>query len=72
MKIKYIGVQPKRVRDWEQLFNSIDSGLPATVSDPERIRDSITALKAQVQMAREELEEVAQENERERKTQYKN
>ena len=54
----------KGVRDWEQLFNSIDSGLPATVSDPERIRDSITALKAQVQMAREELEEVAQENER--------
>ena len=54
----------KGVRDWEQLFTSIDPRLPTTVSDPETIRDSITALKAEVQMAREELEEVVQENER--------
>ena len=54
----------KGVNDWEHLFSSIDSGLPTKVSDPERIRDSITTLRAKAQMARDELEEVAEENER--------
>ena len=47
----------KGVNDWEHLFNSIDSGLPTKVSDPERIRDSITTLRAKAQMARDELDE---------------
>jgi DNA repair exonuclease SbcCD ATPase subunit len=54
----------KGVNDWEHLFNSIDSGLPTKVSDPERIRDSITTLRAKAQMARDELYEIAEENER--------
>ena len=54
----------KGVRDWEQLFTSVDSGLPTTVSDPEAIGGTIAAIKAKVQMAREELYEIAEENER--------
>jgi DNA repair exonuclease SbcCD ATPase subunit len=54
----------KGVRDWEQLFTSIDSGLSTRVSDPERIKEDITSLKAKIQMARSGLEEIAGENER--------
>ena len=52
------------IKEWEQLFNSIDSGLPTETSDPERIQEAIDALQEKVQLARTELEEVASENEK--------
>ena len=52
------------IKEWEQLFSSIDSGLPTTVSDPEKLSRAIDDLKDKVQKARDALEEVAQENER--------
>ena len=52
------------IKEWEQLFNSIDSGLPTETSDPERIQEAINALQEKVQLARTELEEVASENEK--------
>jgi len=53
----------RKVKEWEQLYNSIDSGLPTTTSDPERIQEAINALQEKVQLARAGLEEVAAENE---------
>ena len=53
----------RKVKEWEQLYNSIDSGLPTTTSDPERIQEAINTLQEKVQLARAELEEVAAENE---------
>tara|TARA_B100001564_G_scaffold157355_1_gene132187 strand:- start:2103 stop:3917 length:1815 start_codon:yes stop_codon:yes gene_type:complete len=54
----------KGIEEWEQLFSSIDSGLSTTVSNPERVKEAIAALKEKVRVARAELEEVASENER--------
>jgi len=54
----------KGIEEWERLFSSIDSGLTTTVSDPERIQEAIYTLQEKVRVARSELEEVAQENER--------
>ena len=54
----------KGIEEWEHLFSSIDSGLSTTVSNPERVKEAIAALKEKVRVARAELEEVASENER--------
>jgi len=52
------------LRDWEQLYRSIDSGLPTTVYDKAQVEDQIREIQNKVETARERLEEVVDENSR--------
>ena len=51
------------VKEWEQLYRSIDSSLPSAISDREEVESEIRELEDKVQEARRKLEEVIQENE---------
>ena len=51
------------VKEWEQLYRSIDTSLPSAISDREEVESEIRELENKVQEARRKLEEVIQENE---------
>ena len=50
------------IREWENLFRSIDSGLPTRVLDKQKVESQIRNLEDKVKAARETLEEVIDEN----------
>ncbi len=50
------------IKEWEQLYRSIDSGLPTTVYDKAQVEDQIREIQNKVETARERLEEVVDEN----------
>ena len=50
------------IREWENLFRSIDSGLPTRVLDKQKVESQIRKLENKVKAARETLEEVIDEN----------
>ena len=50
------------IREWENLFRSIDSGLPTRVLDKQEVESQIRELVDKVKAARETLEEVIDEN----------
>ena len=52
------------IGEWENLFRSIDSGLPTRVLDKQKVESQIRNLEDKVKAARETLEEVIDENTR--------
>ena len=52
------------IKEWEQLYRSIDSGLPTKVYDKAQVQDQIRKVQDKVETARERLEEVVDENSR--------
>ena len=64
MKIKYIGVQPKESETGNSSSTLLTLDSQRQLAIQKESETVLQRLKQQVQMAREELEEVAQENER--------
>ena len=52
------------IKEWEQLYRSVDSGLPTKVYDKAQVQDQIRKVQDKVETARERLEEVVDENSR--------
>lgn len=54
----------EKVSEWENLFRSIDSGVPSTVLDKQSLESQVSALKVKIQKAAEQLTSVIAENEK--------
>ena len=50
------------IKNWEQLYRSVDSGLPTRVYDKAQVENQIREVQNKVETARERLEEVIDEN----------
>lgn len=50
------------IKNWEQLYRSVDSGLPTRVYDKAQVENQIREVQDKVETARERLEEVINEN----------
>ena len=50
------------IKNWEQLYRSVDSGLPTRVYDKAQVENQIREVQNKVETARERLEEVIEEN----------
>ena len=57
----------KMQRDFEELFTKMDSSLPSQVLDANELNSSISELKLKISRAREELQEVINENSKRQK-----
>ena len=51
-------------KDWEDLFRSIDSSLPASPLDPNELKDRARGISERISEAKEELQRISKENER--------
>ena len=51
-------------KDWEDLFRSIDSNLPASPLDPNELKDRARGISERISEAKEELQRISKENER--------
>jgi DNA repair exonuclease SbcCD ATPase subunit len=52
------------IKDWEDIFRSIDNELPTHIFDRQDMEEQVTELQTKIQEARSQLEEVIAENER--------
>ena len=52
------------IKDWEDIFRSIDNELPSEIFDRQDMEEQVTELQTKIQEARNQLEEVIAENER--------
>jgi DNA repair exonuclease SbcCD ATPase subunit len=54
----------QKIAEWENLYRSVDSGLPSAVLDKQELENEVAAIRSRIQKARSELEEVIAENEK--------
>ena len=54
----------KLQKDWEDLYRSIDTNLPATILDKEQLEDRLASLQDELQSAKKEISRIAMENEK--------
>ena len=52
------------IKDWEDIFRSIDNELPSQIFDRQDMEEQVTELQTKIQEARSQLEEVIAENEK--------
>ena len=54
----------QKITEWENLYRSVDSGLPSAVLDKQELENKVATIRSRIQKARSELEEVIAENEK--------
>ena len=54
----------QKIAEWENLYRSVDSGLPSAVLDKQELENEVATIRSRIQKARSELEEVIAENEK--------
>lgn len=54
----------QKITEWENLYRSVDSGLPSAVLDKQELENEVATIRSRIQKARSELEEVIAENEK--------
>ena len=65
---KLLKQMEQKINSWEEIYRSIDQTLPLEVPDSEEVQDNIIKLKERIRNRQDRVNEVIEENEREKDT----